>query len=106
MSGTIRDGNRWLRRALCQASWAASRKKNSYLSAQFKRIAARRGVKRALIALAHAILIIVYMMLKTSKSYHELGGNYLEQINKEQLQNYLVRRLQRLGLTVSLQPAA
>jgi transposase len=106
MSGTIRDGNRWLRRALCQASWAASRKKNSYLSAQFKRIAARRGVKRALIALAHAILIIVYMMLKTSKSYHELGGDYLEQINKEQLQNYLVRRLQRLGLTVSVQPAA
>ena len=106
MSGTIRDGNRWLRRALCQASWAASRKKNCYLSAQFKRIAARRGVKRALIALAHAILIIVYMMLKTSKSYHELGGDYLEQINKEQLQNYLVRRLQRLGLTVSVQPAA
>lgn len=106
MSGTIRAGNRWLRRALCQASWAASRKKNSYLSAQFKRIAARRGVKRALIALAHAILIIVYMMLKTSKSYHDLGGDYLEQINKEQLQNYLLRRLQRLGLTVSVQPAA
>jgi transposase len=106
MSGTIRDGNRWLRRSLCQASWAASRKKNSYLSAQFKRIAGRRGVKRALIALAHAILIIVYMMLKTSKSYHELGGDYLEQTNKEQLQNYLVRRLQRLGLTVSVQPAA
>lgn len=106
MSGTIRDGNRWLRRALCQASWAASRKKNCYLSAQFKRIAARRGAKRALVAVAHTILIIVYMMIKTAKSYRELGGDYLEQIHKDQLQNYLIRRLRGLGLTVTVQPAA
>ncbi len=105
-SGTIRDGNRWLRRAICQAAWAASRKKNCYLSSQFKRIAARRGVKRALIAVAHAILIIAYTMLKTAESYRELGGDYLEHIHKEQMQKHLIRRLKRLGLTVTVQPAA
>jgi transposase len=105
-SGTIRDGNRWLRRALCQAAWAASHKKDCYLSSQFKRIAARRGAKRALIAVAHSTLVIVYKMLKTAKSYRELGGDYLEQINKQHLQAYLLRKLERLGLTVTVQPAA
>jgi transposase len=105
MSGTIRDGNRWLRRTLCQAAWAATRKKNSYLSAQFKRLAARRGIKRALIAVAHSILIIAYTMMKRAESYQEVGADYFDRINKVQLQNYLVRRLQRLGLTVTVQPA-
>jgi transposase len=82
MSTKTRDGDRWLRRGLCQAAWAASHKKNCYFSGQFKRIAARRGVQRALIAVAHAILIVVYTMLRTGTSYHELGGDYLEQIHK------------------------
>src|SRR6202040_2400725 len=73
-SGKTRDGNRWLRRTLCQAAWAVTRKKKCYLSAQFKRIAARRGVKRAVMAVAHTMLVIGYTMLKTSRSYHELGG--------------------------------
>jgi transposase len=105
-SGKTRDGNRWLRRTLCQAAWAATRKKNCYLSAQFKRLAARRGVKRAVMAVAHTLLIIAYTMLKTGKAYNELGGNYLEQINKDQLQRYFVKRLQRLGLKVTVEPAA
>ena len=106
LSGTTRDGNKWLRRTLCQVAWAVTRKKDCYLSAQFKRLAARRGVKRAVMAVAHSMLIIDYAMLKTGQSYKELGGGYLEQINKEQLQRYFVKRLQRLGLTVSLTPAA
>ena len=69
----MRNGNRWLRRSLCQAAWAASRKKNSYLSAQFKRLATRRGIKRALMAVAHSILIIAYTMIKRTQSYQELG---------------------------------
>ena len=104
-SGKTRDGNRWLRRTLCQAAWAVTRKKNCYLSAQFKRLAARRGVKRAVTAVAHTMLIIGYHMLKTGKPYHELGGDYLEQINKDQLQRYFVKRLQRLGLTVTVEAA-
>ena len=93
-----------MRRTLCQAAWAATRKKNCYLSAQFKRLAARRGVKRAVMAVAHSLLIIAYTMLKTGKGYHELGGTYLEQINKDQLQRYFVKRLQRLGLKVTVEP--
>jgi transposase len=106
MSGTMRDGNKWLRRTLCQAAWAATRKKDCYLSAQFRRVAARRGMKRAVMAVAHTMLIIAYTMLRTGRSYHELGGNYLDQINRDQLQRYFVKRLQRLGLTVTVEPAA
>jgi transposase len=103
-SGTTRGGNKWLRRALCQAAWAVTRKKNCYLSAQFKRLAARRGLKRAVMAVAHTMLVIAYTMLKTGRTYFELGGDYLEQINKAQLQRYFVRRLQRLGLRVAIEP--
>jgi len=103
-SGRTRDGNKWLRRSLCQAAWAVTRKKDCYLSAQFKRLAARRGVKRAVMAVAHTMLIIGYHMLKTGQGYHELGGDYLERINKDQLQRYYMKRLQRLGLKVTLEP--
>jgi transposase len=105
-SGATRDGNKWLRRTLCQSAWAVTRKKDCYLSAQFRRLAARRGTKRAVMAVAHTMLIIAYTMLKTGRSYHELGGNYLEQINKDQLQRYFLKRLQKLGLTVTVEPAA
>jgi transposase len=105
ISGKSRSGNKWLRRTLCQAAWAVSRKKDCYLSSQFKRLAARRGLKRAVMAVAHTMLIVAYTMLKTGQSYHELGSSYLEQINKDQLQRYFVRRLQRLGLRVTVQPA-
>jgi transposase len=105
-SGKTRDGNKWLRRTLCQAAWAVTRKKNCYLSAQFKRLAGRRGVKRAVMAVAHTMLVIGYHMLKTGRTYHELGGDYLEQINKDQLQRYFVKRLQRLGLKVTVEPVS
>jgi transposase len=103
-SGKTRAGNKWLRRTLCQAAWAVTRKKNCYLAAQFKRLAARRGVKRAALAVAHSILLIGYHLLKTGQSYQELGGNYLEQIHKDQLQRYYIKRLQKLGLQVSVEP--
>lgn len=93
-----------LHRIRLQAAWAVTRQKNCYLSAQFKRLAARRGVKRAVMAVAHTMLIIGYHMLKTGRSYHELGGDYLERINKDQLQRYYVKRLQRLGLKVTVEP--
>jgi len=104
-SAATRAGNRWLRRALCQASWAASHKKNAYLASQFKRIAARRGPQRALVAVAHSILVIVYKMLQTAKPYRDIGADYLELIHKDQLQRSLVRRLERLGLRVTVHAA-
>src|SRR5690349_858050 len=75
-----------------------SRKKNCYLATQFRRLASRRGVKRAVMAVAHMMLIIAYHLLKTGRTYQELGGTYLEEVNKERLQRYFLRRLQRLGL--------
>ena len=102
LTGKTRDGNKWLRRTVCQASWAVTRKKDCYLASQFRRIAARRGMKRAVMAVGHSMLVIAYTMLKTNRAYAELGGSYLEQINKDQLQRYYVKRLQRLGLTVTV----
>ena len=78
--------------------------KSCYLSSQFKRIAARRGPKRALVAVAHSMLMIGYHMLKTGHGYHELGGNYLDQINKEQPQRHFMKRLHKLGFKVTLEP--
>lgn len=86
------------------ASWAVSTKKSSYLSALFRRIAARRGNKRAILAVAHAMLVIAYYLLKRKKEYKELGVNYFDQLNAEGLRRSLVRRLERLGHQVILQP--
>ena len=80
ISGKTRDGNKWLRRTLCQAAWGAS-KKDCYLATQFRKLAARRGLKRAIIAVAQSILIIC-TMLKTNRPYHQLGGAYLERSTK------------------------
>lgn len=105
-SGKARDGNPWLRRSICQAAWAVTRKKNCYLAAQFKRIAARRGMKRAVMAVAHSMLVIGYHMLNSGRGYQELGAAYLDELNKTQLQRSLVNRLQGLGFQVTLQPAS
>jgi transposase len=103
-SGKTREGNKWLRRSLCQAAWCATRKKDCYLASQFRRLAGRRGLKRAILAVAHTMLVIGYHMLKTNQGYRELGANYLDRIHKESLQRYHVRRLQNLGFAVTLEP--
>jgi transposase len=105
--GTTRAGNRWLRRALCEAAWAASRTKNTYLSAQFKRLAGRKGVKRALVALANTILTIAYYQLQRQSDYRELGPHYFDGRNKVAAAHRLIRRLEQLGYTVTAtKPAA
>jgi transposase len=105
-SGKLRHGNPWLRSLLCQTAWAASRTKKTYLSAQFHRLAARRGGKRANIAVAHTILVIAYHILKEKRPYQELGGDYFDRIRADGLKRYYVRRLQGLGLEVTLTPVA
>jgi transposase len=97
-------GNRWLRRALAEAAWAASRTKDSYLGAQYRRLAGRRGKKRALIAVAHSLLVIFYHLLKEPVAYQDLGADYFDQQNPERLRRYLVKRLEGLGYLVSLSP--
>jgi transposase len=96
--------NRWLRRAITEAAWAAGRTKNSYLGAQYRRLAPRRGKKRALIAVGHSLLVIFYHMLKYNVEYKDLGVDYFDRREPERLRNYLVKRLQRLGYQVSLTP--
>ena len=104
-SGRTRKGNLWLRRVLSQAAWAASHTKETYLAARYRRLAARRGAKRAIIAIAHNILLIAYYLLKSNRPYQDLGPDYFDRINAEGLKRYLVHRLERLGHRVVLTPA-
>jgi transposase len=106
LSGRMRKGSAFLRRHLCQAGWAASTKRNSYLSALFRRLAARRGNKRAIMGVGHAILVIAYCLLKRKETYRELGADYFDKKQGDTLKRSLVRRLERLGHRVTLQPAA
>jgi transposase len=103
LAGKSRKGSAWLRRSLCQAAWAASHTKDSYLAARFRRLAARKGKKRAIVAVAHTILISLYHMLKTKQPYRELGADYLDRTKATQLKRYFVQRLERLGLQVAIQ---
>ena len=103
-SGKATKGNRWLRTTLVQVAWAASHTKNTYLAAQYRRLAGRRGKKRALVALGHTILVIIYPLLKEQTPYRELGPDDFDQLDTERLTRALVRRLERLGHQVTLQP--
>jgi transposase len=105
-SGKIRKGSLWLRRCLCQAAWAVSTKKNNYLSALYRRLAARRGVKRATIAVAHNLLIIAYYILRDHTCYQDLGPDYFDRLNPEGLRRRLTKRLEGLGFKVTLEPVA
>jgi transposase len=98
-----RKGNRWLRRALAEAAWGASHTKGSYLAAQYRRLAARRGKKRALQAVGHSILTIIYHLLKEDVEYADLGADFFDRLEPERLKRYLVKRLERLGYAVTLQ---
>jgi transposase len=103
-SGKTTKGNRWLRATLVQCAWAASHTKGTYLAAQYRRLAARRGKKRALVALGHTILGIIYHVLKDRTTYRELGPDYLDRLDAQRQTRNLVRRLERLGHKVTLQP--
>ena len=106
LSGKMRKGNVSLRRCLSQAAWAISMTKNNYLSALYRRIAARRGAKRAIMAVAHALLVIAYHMLKRKEDYRELGADHFDRIDMNRTRRSLVRRLERLGHKVTLEPLA
>jgi transposase len=105
-SGKTTKGNPWLRAALVEAAHAAGRTKNTYLSAQYRRLASRRGKKRAAVAVGHSILVIAYHLLQRSCSYEELGGDYFDKQDRQGVERRLVRRLEGLGYKVSLDPVA
>jgi transposase len=101
-SGKTPKGNRWLRRALVEPAWCAKRRKDGYLGALYHGIAARRGEKRAVVAVARTILQAAWHLLSKGETYRELGGDYFDRINSEQTKNKLIKRLERLGYEVEL----
>jgi transposase len=98
--GRTAKGNRWLKAALCQSAWAAARAKDTYFAAQFHRLAGRRGKKRAVIAVAHAQLKVIYHLLSSDQSYHDLGGDYFLKLNAGRATRYHRKVLEALGYTV------
>jgi transposase len=103
MSGKTRKGNVYLRRILCQAAWAATRKKGSYLGAFYRRVRARRGHQKAIMALAHHMLTVIYHMLRDNQPYKEPGATYYEEKRKPEITRRMVQRLERLGYQVTLE---
>ena len=106
LSGKTRKGNRALRAALVEAAHAAGHTKQTYLGAQFRRLAARRGKKRAAVAVGHSILVIAYHLLTEGTVYQDLGAQYFDQRARQEVERRLVRRLEALGYTVALEPVA
>jgi transposase len=105
LSGKTRKGNRALRRVLLQAAHAAARARRTYLGAQYRRLAARRGKKRAAVAVAHSILVITYHLLRDpAVTFQELGPDYFDRRDTELTTRHLVHRLEHLGFTVTLNP--
>ena len=103
-STRIRKGSPWLKTTLVQCAWAAARTKGSYLQTQFHRIRARRGAKKAIVAVAASILTAIYHMLKDGTTYQDLGPNHFDRRSKERHINRLVQRLADLGYAVELAP--
>jgi transposase len=105
-STRIRKGAPWLKTTLVQAAWAATRKKDCYLRSQFHRIKSRRGVMKAIIAVAASMLTAVYHMLRDGVAYHDLTGNYFDTRDRAKIAKRLIRRLNELGLEVEIKAAA
>ena len=104
-SGRTRHGNNWLTKALVQAAWSAARSKDTYSTAQYRRLAARRGSKRAVLALAHSLIVSIYHMLERGTQYIELGANYFDTRAHHYVVDSAVRRIERLGYKVTVQAA-
>jgi transposase len=103
-SGRTTKGDRWLKRILVQAAWSASHTRGTYLAAQYRRLAKRRGRKRALVAVGHTLLVIIYHVLKRGTTYAELGADFLDRLEPQRLTRQLVKRLEALGHKVTLEP--
>ncbi len=106
LSGRTRHGNGWLRTVMVEAAWGAARTRGSYLAAQYRRVAARRGPKRAIVAVAHSLLTIIYHMLRDGTLYEDLGPNYFDERDRQATLRRSVRRLERLGYRVTVEAAA
>jgi len=104
LSGSTTHGNPYLRAVLCQIAWVVAHTKDTSLSAFYHRIARRRGRKKAIVAVAHKLLVIIYHVLSTKKPYEELGVDYFDHLDQARIERRSIQRLEQLGYTVTLSP--
>jgi transposase len=104
LSGRTTKGNPYLRAILYEVAWAISRTKDNYLSSFYHRMARRLGKKKAITALAHKVLVIIYHILRTNKPYTDLGADYFDQKDRGRIERHHIHRLEQLGYTVTLVP--
>ena len=104
-STRTRQSAPWLKPMLVNAAWSATRKKDSYLRAQFLRLKSRRGPKKAILAVASSMLTAAYVMLRDGVEYHDLGPHHFEQQDKDRVTKRLLQRLRNLGVTVEVTAA-
>ena len=104
LSGQTRSGNVWLKGLLVQVAWANARSKAGYLGAQFRRLARRRGAQKAVVAVAHSLLVIIYHVLRDRQPYRDLGADYFDRRDTAHLERHHVQRLNALGYSVTLTP--
>jgi transposase len=105
MQEGITNGNPWLRSILGEVVWSISHTRDNYLVAQYHRLAKRRGAYKAVVAVAHSVLVVIYHLLRDRQPYHDLGADYFDRLDAAQLQRHHVRRLEQLGYTVTLTPS-
>jgi transposase len=104
LSGATTSGNPYQRAMLGEVAWAIAHTKDNYLSAFYHRLARRRGKQKAIMALAHKVLVILYHILREKKPYTDLGADYFDKLDTSRIQRHHVRRLEQLGYTVKLTP--
>lgn len=104
LSGRTTTGSSWLRAVLTEVAWANARSTAGYLGAQFRRLTRRRGVRRALVAVAHSILVSIYHMLRDHRPYADLGAEHFATLDTARLEKHHVKRLNALGFSVTLTP--
>ncbi len=105
MQAGTNPGNRWLRGMLGEIVWSISRTHNNYLAAQFVRLMRRRGKYKAVIAVAHSVMSIIYHTLASKQPYTDLGADYFERLDRQRIERQWVHKLEQLGYTVTLTPA-
>lgn len=104
LSGQVNKGNARLKAVLSESVWVIAHMKGNYLSAQYHRLARRVGKPKAVMAVVHSLLVIIYHVLRDKQPYHDLGASYFETVDRERVAKGAVRRLEALGYTVALQP--
>ena len=104
-STRLRRGGKWLKTTMVQAAWAAIKVKGSYLQAQFHRLRARRGAKKAIIAVAASMLTAAWHMLRDGTEWHDLGAAHFDRADAHKTAIRLIRRLQQIGYAVQLTPS-